>query len=654
MKPLIILTLLFIFFSCSEYSGKIVSEYKPQVYFESGLKPIYSKTERIGWYSKDNDSDNITYKYLILDDTTQIVDNSDVENYQWSETNENYAFIGFPLTGNQGYYNLIWDIEVHNQYVNGQVYTTYDTLGVDTVWTKFSRLFLYAEDESKNRSEIIDKVFGRINNKPLPPLVSCNEYLSFPKRGVVTLDRKLYFNKYSEFKWRSPVFEWTTTDPDGESSLEYLWELYKLDEDSVLLAKAESWSNNNKSIDLTSYIFDNQPAQNFCLKIKVRDDTETESAYPTVVNFEGYIPTMDKGILLLDYTDDLAYEPDDIKSKKGNPDATEVKNFYLSALEKKGFTIGNPDPLKNIDFVNVQFDSLPKLEVMIQYRLVLLYGESLYNAYNSGYTLYYENVDLDRFPTFKFSSYLDLGGKMMVTGECSFWDSFDSPDVYHPGRRIQAGIWYFDEQRIFPNKLFRERFGIHASRSTESYLYKPLAAKFGNYVFIGTENFDHANEFYPMSIDSAKVNKYAQYIHYNSSGVLKVDYRRKDNGSVFGCASTVEVFNGEPIFKYRSIYDLPRLTYNDSISFEIQNNDTLKHSLILQNRDKQGNKQWVDDRLGSRTCGSRYIHENGKTRFICALLPFYMMDDSEGNATNNIGMMIDWLKLEEDPFGTTK
>lgn len=630
-------------------------------------------------------------------------------NPNWSVTENTYAWISMPY-GPYHSETVFLDSALYDPATYPLIT---DSITFKAVWSKF---FVYGVDEAGEETETQWKYFKRTNRIPKHPMVystklGLNGFDKYwmtvgPDSAQMVLPAQTPF-------WKNFDFKWMGEDPDGtDVELEFMWELWEreriseVDNYISLAASSGGWSVNNLSAAFDDEIFNHNKQGKYAFIVRVRDDAKEESVNPATINFEVFAPEFDKGILLIDDTDPALYippevAPTDIKIM-GNPNPVAVRSFYEELLADAGFEPDSiaSEPLngykikrfqKGTEFVGYDYiwgdddgnpatpevivDSTavyrgvydPNIRELSQYRLVIIASDDRGNI---------NGVDFAGEPPYTgynslLSSYLDVGGKVFMLGSSALMGKqYTSPNQLPVHQYMEPYRYVFDNYAAVGQGIsgstegfFSAYFGIYSMTFPEqktAYVENvPNPAlqnadyKYSdNHDFIGTTIYEHISDsegFKELEIDSVKVN---DTFFDRGKGVMTYKYALKDNGTVFTGVPTFESFKGEVVYRYKSIYDLPKTDYNSDLAFEYNETtgDTLFHSLLWRDveTDETGP---VLRRSGS--VATRYIAEgeNGyKTAFFA--VPTFYLDNSENQVSDMFKAMIDWFDINND--GGTK
>jgi hypothetical protein len=404
----------------------------------------------VQWYSNDPDGAKTIYYYTVTTDTSLLAENiltalpADGENEEgrkyWSSTDKTYAFVSMPY----GPYNS--DVV----YMIDTTFTGSDGNGdgIETnfkaVWSKF---FVYGVDENGATTQIHSKIFRRTNRIPKHPMVFSNKLglNGFDKywMTVGTDSAQMVLPSQTAF-WQPYDFKWMGEDPDGpDVELEFKWELWERTTSGLeLVVESNGWSVNYLSKSFSREIFEHNKQGKYRFIVRVRDDAFEESINPSTINFEVFAPEFDKGVLLIDDNDPNLYPPSG-NLYMGNPDAAEIREFYIDLLEFAGLEPAETasDPMKGytirtfssatdttgyefeyeIDTIThdtLSVDTIPIIRAfyspdvreLTRYNLVIIASEDRSNA---------RGVDFAGQPPFTgynqyLSSLLDVGGNLFI------------------------------------------------------------------------------------------------------------------------------------------------------------------------------------------------------------------------------------------------
>jgi hypothetical protein len=680
-----ILILILIYACSSDYKGTDPGNSSPVVYLYDTTDSTSSKKTTIKWYGNDTDGIKLKYFYTVTTDT--FINEASALNIlpleKWTSTFETYANVSMP------YYNYnadtcFMDLRDYGEFVT----ETGDTVHV-TFKAVYSKFFVAGMDEAGRMTPVKSKIFKRTNVRPKHPMVYSDKLgvNGFDKYWITvgTDSAQLIMPEPNEF-WKEIDFKWMGEDPDGSDvELEFKWNLLELREPLKpdTLISSRDWSRENLSASFSGTIYNNNKNGRYSFRVWVRDDAYEQSEYNSTINFEVFAPTFDKGILFIDDTDPTLYPPPAYSQWMGNPEAAKVTEFYKGMLEYSGYKPGGDNSVDSLHWYKIaRFEKKvsesgrtyysPNIRELIKYRLVILSSEdrSTYNGINfngeTGYAGY----------RIALKNYLDVGGKVFIVGPSVLqgekYNQIPSQLPVNMYKKPYRQIFEKDIQdnvnvnvadpatntdlRIF----FSQYFGIEFMDFPEYKTYYTIpgtdSTQFcadhymaDNYDFIGAELYDHVPDIpvNALRIDSTKVNKTWLNSPPGSGGRIR-QHALKDRGTVFTGVPVLEAYKGEILYSYRSIYDLPRLSYNQNYTFDYpweNEADTLKHSLVLTNRVTGETAGQVLERSGS--VAIRYIEENELFRTAFFTMPLYFMDNSKNQVSEMFKAMIDWFKLEK-------
>jgi len=646
---------------------------------------------RVQWYGNSDESE-LSYRYCVSTDTT-ITDTgvlSALDSTLWNTTNLNYSLISFPMVP----FNSETVFVDSTSYIIGDI-----TVQKRIVFSKF---FIYCTDGFGAVSEVKSKVFGRSNNKPCFPRIFSS------KLGVngfssswqtVGPDSAVLVLSHQTENWMPIDFKWTGQDPDGSSvKLEYRWELWErerinLNDNMItLVTSSEGWSSEYTSRSFSQEIWDHNQNGQYAFKVFVRDDAMEESVEHSTVNFQVFVPSFDKGIMLLDDNDPALYPPPETNYMiMGNPDPVQALNEYEQFLNYSGYYPEGiaSDSLslyrvrkfeKGVEFVywdyywgdhdgdpetpDILLDSTavyravynPKLEELVKYRLIIIVSDDRSSTNGIDFTgeppyIGYNNV---------LSQYLDIGGKIFILGPSVLMGKmYSSPDQLPVHQYKDPFTYVFDGTEDSgqgvsgsSEEFFRDYFGISAMTFPEqktAYIENVPnpALQYADYKYADSYDFIGADPvdvgFVGLKIDSVRVND-AFFDRLRT--VMTYRYALKDNGTVFTGVPTMETFKGETVYGYKSIYDLPVTDYNDSLAYELSGADTLFHKLYWEDVET-GETGPVLHRTG--TLASRYAEESGMYKTAFFGIPSFFMDNSADQVSDMFKAMVDWFDLSVDP-----
>jgi len=373
-------------------------------------------------------------------------------------------------------------------------------------------------------------------------------------------------------------------------------------------------------------------------------------------------------------------------------------------MEDAGFTESDPDPFKRVAFekFTVEYDTVwtytemsvgdstwvevdstitnfysPNVRKLSEYRLVIIASDDRNNEKGVDFNGNADNVGYSDY----LARYLDVGGKVFLVGSSVMMKKFpynmEVDDYVSPVRQVFDPYAAPTTQVSSPTRsFFSDYFGIYSmtfpetktwfcqelwdigsqgqDATPEDYYFRD------NYDFIGVTPYDHISDpdikLY-LGIDSSKVND-CWVNFYQQLGPFNILFPMslKENGSVLTGIPTMEAFKGETVYRYKSIYDLPKTTEDPDIVYDTDDYGTVEHSLkyidpVLTDGDDGG---YVTRRSGS--IATRYISEGDIYRTAFFAFPLYFMDnrdkngDGVGDVTGMFKAMIDWFDLEIDPL----
>jgi len=650
LKLLIVpfLTLLVMMGCQTDYEGQIIPNQKPNLAFNTYSDTAMYLTKRkirVGWHCNDQDGMKTNFYYAVS--ANMNVNSSNVLDSlpatAWKTTDKSYADIAFPYNGDST-----------RSYLNP----------IDSTFIKYvlSRVYLYAVDEDGNKTGVISREFWRTNNKPSRPRVECPRFLwdadhlppvtafQFDNYQATTLPR-VFLREQTSF-WEPVVFRWSSEDEDSDINdkviLEYKWELRKITYNGVmteaqisdsafvcglpseLIKNSGDWDNGVTSVAFDDEVF-NADEGYFKFVVSVKDDGNEESASPCISVFEAFRPKFDKGIFLYNTTSletDPGINPQSVTM--GDPSKEAAKAFYKQIMIDCGYSETSTDPLKKFEY----YDSpvVPNLKQLSQYRLVISVDDDRLGKASTF------NDDKENFFGAQIREYLNMGGKIMVSGMNRFYDA--------------VGTTYSQPTKYpSPKPLIKDYFGLAAVTTGEGYQAKK-GDHFNDYDFIGLDVFDHVEDgLVPMNVDSVVVNNYWTRSLNNNNW-----YRIKGNGMFLPGVTTVKALDGEIIFGYRSIYNQPSLDPTGDLRTAggwlngVENTSTIKP--VLNRNDYDGLQPGVRSAVASR-----YIPDANTFRSAYIGLPLFFMDNIPdvvggfpyGRVTFNVGKMINWFDLTQVP-----
>jgi len=650
LKLLIVpfLTLLVMMGCQTDYDGQIIPNQEPNLAFNTYSDTAMYLTKRkvrVGWHCNDVDGMKTKFYYAVSAsrkvNTNNVLDSIPAE--LWRSTDKSYADIAFPFDGDstRSYLNPI------------------DSTYIKYVW---SRVYLYAVDEDGNRTSVISRDFWRTNNKPSRPRVECPAFLwdaehlppvtafVFADYQATTLPR-VFLREQTSF-WNPVVFRWSSEDEDSDISdkviLEYKWELYKITYDGVMpedslikpsfvnslpavpVLNSGDWDNGLTSVALDDEVY-NAGEGYFKFIVRVKDDGNEESASPCVSVFEAFRPIFDKGIFLYNTTT-LPTDPgfNTQSTTIGNPDKEDVKAFYKQVMADCGYSETSTDPLKKYEYYDLPV--VPNLKKLSQYRLIISVDDDRLGKASTF------NDDKEMFFGAQIREYLNMGGKIMVSGTNRFYDNVGTSHS-------------FPTKYPSPKPLIKDYFGLAAVTTSEGYQAKK-GDHFNDYDCIGLDVFTHVQDgLVPMNVDSVIVNNYWSKSNNNNNW-----YKVKGNGMFLPGVSTVKALDGEIIYGYRSIYNQPSLDPTGELrtaggwSNGVVDSSTIKP--VLNRNEYDGLQPGVRSAVASR-----YIPDANTFRTAYIGLPLFFMDNNpdvaagfpNGRVTFNMNKMINWFDLTQVP-----
>jgi hypothetical protein len=503
-----------------------------------------------------------------------------------------------------------------------------------------------------------------------------------------------------EFRWELHERKFRFTRDDGDTVDEI-----EAKNDSVLVKSSAGWSVTNLSASFDNEIFDHNPQGKYAFKVFVRDDAFEESELHSTIYFEVFAPKLDKGILIINDTNPTLATNTNMKVRQGNPDGTLVTDFYKSLLSAAGYSENDPDPLKKysmetfsvateiigydttfaivgadttitaIDTIRVS-SYYPNIRKLSEYRLVIIASDDRSNEKGVDYTGT-TNVGYISY----LSQYLDVGGKAFIVGNSTLMAKYPytlEVELYKAPRRQVFEPYAQDVVEIADATLdfFKDYFGIYSMSFAETKTwFCPDIWNIGvqgqnvtpkdyylqdNYDFVGVTPYDHISDskIAALKVDSAKINDcWFNYPAKVGPFNVLMTFQAKENGTVMTGIPVIEAFKGETVYKYKSIYDLPRVEGDNDTVYDTDDNGTVNHSLkyidpVTTDGDKSG---YILRKSGS--VATRYISEGDVFRTAFFTIPLYFLDDnrdlngdSEGDVTGMFKAMIDWFDLEVNPL----
>lgn len=698
------------FYSCStDYDGPDPANQTPIINVYDTSDITSSKKTKVQWYGNDVDGTKLTFYYTVTTDTTVNItnvfssmpaDGLDLDgNKFWSTTDKNYAYISMPYSE--------YHSSVCYQDSIPYAYDGADTVIFKAVYSKF---FVYGVDELGKKTEMTSKIFKRTNRIPKFPMVFSSKLAlnGFDKYWMtVGPDSAQMVLETATTFWKPFDFKWMGEDPDGtDVDLEFKWELYeRTTTGDILVTKSAGWSVNNLSKSFDDEIFNHNKQGKYAFKVFVRDDAFEQSTYPSTVNFEVFAPEFTKGILLIDDTDPIMSPPPTSYLNVGNPNASNVRTFYEGLLQYAGYKpegqatdslelyrikkfskgleiVGydttyvdddedpaTPEVIDTITPITRGFYD-PSIRELTKYRLVIIASDDRSNK---------NGVDFAGEPPYTgynsyLASYLDVGGNVFLLGSSVLMGKlYSSPDqlpinnyiapfrqIFDPYAPVVATLSsgtkdFFNDyfgiySMTFPEQKTLITYNMDGTISTTQFAQdKNSDLQADNYDFVGLSVYEHITDasIKSLKIDSTKVKEaWYNFISGIAPNQKLLDLKLKDGGTVFTGIPTLEAFKGEVVYKYKSIYDLDRLASNDSIVYEVNDNDTIFHSLW-----------WDDPRVGrgegpitrrTGTVATRYVSEGDVFRTAFFGLPTYFLDNSDGQVNDMFKTMIEWFELNND------
>lgn len=646
LKLLIVpfITLLVIMGCQTDYNGNVIPNQSPDIAFNTYSDTamyLTKKKVRIGWHC--NDQDGLTTKFFYAVSSKMSINASNaldsIPASKWIMTSKSYADIAFPFDGD-----------------SIKTYANPDTTKPDIKYV-FSRVYVYAVDEDGNKTGMISRGFWRTNTKPERPRVECPSFLwdaehlppvtSFEFADFQpTIIPRVFLREKTNF-WDPVVFRWTSDDADSEVGdkvdLEFKWELRKiitsvdLTEDQMqnssyilslpdsLVLNSGDWNKERTSVTLDDEVF-NAGIGYFKFIVRVRDDGNEESASPCVSFFEAFRPVFDKGILVIDRTNDLA--GNDLKM--GNPSKTAVTNFFKSGMEYCGFSEDNSNLLKRYEYYGDN-SKLPNMKKLAQYRLLILVDEDK----KAKSDMFMDNTETQFGVSIR--QYLLMGGKVLVTGNSPLVD-------------ITGTNYVVPEKSVPKSKVMINNFGISAVTCGEG--FEVTRGKFyKNYDFVGTKVFSHVQDsLFEMKVDPVKMNTYWKNFKVLPISPTVSSYGIKANGIFLPGVSTIKVNAGEILMGYKSSYDDPQMANVDSLinAGGYKNgvaNDSAQYRSIVLNRNR------FDGLIEGQysALATRYMPNNDLYRSAYIGLPLFFMDNANNVVYRNIRTMINWFDLTQIP-----
>jgi hypothetical protein len=665
--------------SCStDYDGTSPDSENPKIGFGSDDTLLTRYPVVVDWSAEIGGETELDYYYCVTTDTS--VTSSSARTFiasdKWVKTKEKQALISFPAA----------------PFNNDSI------IFKDSTGSVFSKMFLYARNSAGTLSPVISKLFLRSNNRPsfvrlTSDYFSLSSSMSYSYGDIYEPDKKVIMPAGDQR--RSYIdLSWIATDPDSLYSLEYKCDIYEKDSGKNDPVWTTGWSSKD-NVMIGDGVFSQRPYGWYRFVVKVRDDALQEAERSFVLFFEVFTPSFDKGILLIDDTDpELTSLSTSVYM--GNPDGTDVRNFYEEILENAGYkpegqatdslhlyrisrfiaetdTVaydylfvdddGDPSTPEIADSIMINIGLYrPDIEELCGYRLVIIMSDDRSNLDGVNFNA---NHPYTAYSTI-LSRYLDTGGKVFIAGPSVLMGKYYSSPYQLPVSEYKAPYRYLFDGSVESGQFlgansenfFNRYFGISAMTfpeqktyyteitGTNTMQYSADHYLADNYDFIGVEKYTMVTDpsFKNAGMDTVRVND-AWFSVAGTGGRIR-SHALKDNGTVFTGIPSFRTSAGENIYKYKSIYDLPRITGNDSLSID-ENGQT--HYLWNMNKVTGEVHSPVLQRSG--TVAARYAHESGiyKTAFFG--FPLYFMDNSSNQMTDMFKAMIDWFDLSTDPLG---
>ena len=688
MKMITIFFTLLILVSCSsDYDGTEPAAQNPTIIITESGTTFVNSFVRVDWIGVIGTETDMDYYYCVTTDTAITAQTalSSLSSDKWLTTKNNYADVSFPMVA-----------------FNSDVVFYHDSVYVDPesnqieVKIAFSKIFVYAQNSVGTRSPVNGKMYSRINKKPrLLNIESAELDFKTDDEETFLTDGKLLLPESNQYS--VPVdFQWYGEDADIGSKIQYKWELWENDGKANIFVKASEWGE-AYSAEINDDIYFHNPQGNYTFKVFIRDDALEQGDMNFAVNFSVFAPTFEKGILFIDDTDSTLTENPSYLYFEGNPVAEDVRNMYRSFLEDAGFTENNSDPLKDYDIVKFQVETelvridttftifgtdtiwtytdvfvnyySPDLRKLSKYRLVIIASEDRSNEngidfsgteYNPGYSSFLPDL-------------LNAGGKVFIIGHCALMKTqpyrMAVNDYSDPVRQIfdPSATSTTDIADVTLN-FFHDYFGIYAMTFPETKTWfsqdiwdiRPVNVPVDyymqdNYDFIGITKYDNITDITAagIKVDSTKVNdSWRDFTWLIGPQSFLIPLSLKDNGTVLTGIPTIEAFKGEPVYKYKSIYDLPRL--EGYTMYDTDENGTVLHSIryidpVLTDGDNSGD---ITRKTGS--VATRYVADGDQYRTAFFAFPLFYMNNTNGEVSDMFNAMIDWFDLEKDPVVSWK
>jgi len=636
------LTLLVLMGCQTDFDGQIKPNQNPDLAFNTyNADQMYltKRKIRVGWHCNDQDGMKTKFYYAVSANMnvngTNALDSIPVS--KWKTTDKSYADIAFPYDGDST-----------RSFLNP----------VDSTYIKYvlSRVYLYAVDEDGNKTSVISREFWRTNTKPSRPRVECPAFLWDaahlpPVTAFVFADYqatilpRVFLQAQTSF-WNPVVFRWSSEDEDSDISdkviLEYKWELRKITFNGVmteaqltdssfvqalpseLVMNSGDWDNGLTSVSLDDEVF-NAGEGYFKFTVRVKDDGNEGSASPCVSVFEAFRPVFNKGILLYNTTSLIEDGMTPQSTITGNPDKEAVKLFYKNMMTACGYSETSTDPLKQYEYYDAA--AVPNLKKLSQYRLVISVDDDRLNKASTF------NDDKEYYFGAQIREYLNMGGKIMVSGWNRFYDAGGTE--YNPPVKYTA-----------LKSLVKDYFGLAAVTTGEGYQAKK-GNYFKDYDFIGLNVFDHVQDsLKSMTVDSTIINDY--WVKATTANYYKI----KGNGIFLPSVTTIKAQNGEIIFGYKSLYNDPVLSQNSDLNtaggWLNGTEDLTTLHPVLDRNDFDGLQSGVNSAVATR-----YIPVTDNFRSAYIGLPLFFMNNSNGDVYFNMKKMVKWFDLTQVPQSVT-
>lgn len=626
---LIVISIMVFLFTACDYEGTEPANSSPSIALYDQGNNISSSKTRISWYGNDLDGLELSYKWVVTTDTTITKENciNEIPQDLWAETNVMYADVSMPYVGD--FFSL--------DSINVGTIAEPEWEIQKTVWSKF---FVYAQDENNNVSFIDGKVFGRTNNPPDIPIFQSDKLGVTTSSKVKITDEKFMILKSQTSTWSPIKIKWIATDPDGgDVEIEYRYELLYKEENGeyTLVESSGDWSDNITNVTLSEQIYNEGKDGWWRLNIYARDDALVESEENAWVEFYAFAPKFEKGVLIIDRTDNG--ENGNYGEGSGNPDPEDVTAFYDEMMNYCGYYLDyeETDPVYDYDVWNYSDqDKYPDLEVIGNYRMVFMHNDDTFRDGTGIASLSNKKV---------FMEYMNVGGSFVLTGHSVHFHLFKQSDYTPPIRFKDASLT--GSPFINAKDLINDYMGIYSVTTPSSYTNNSSKLDYQNADFLGVDLLPHNSALKPMRVDREKAKFVWNYTHNNNPQHQNSVYLKND-GRVMPGVQTYQGLLGALQFKYRSIYDLEPYPFNpDSMTYEVVGNDTIKYDLYCPNVDPDtGEKNPVFERTGA--AGNYY--KNGTFECLVLGLPLYFMDNSNNEVFDNMKYFIDDFGLENNPI----